>query len=93
MDTDQRTDPTRAMKILWKRIDNAEEAVAQRGQLSVETVYLPANVFEEIETGLGKSSVLLPASARSFNVWDVGLLERFSSTNGQRVIEPGVVDP
>jgi hypothetical protein len=74
---DEREDPTRAMKILWKSIDTEDDAVAQRGQLSVEQITLPTEIFDSISNSLQRSSALLPSSTKTFNGWQVGLLERF----------------
>lgn len=78
IDADSRTDPTRAMKILWKSITNPSDAEAHRTQMAVEQVTLPANVYNAVATALRESAEILPESSRSFNGWNVGLLERFS---------------
>jgi hypothetical protein len=66
------------MKILWNRIDGADNVEAQRGQLSIEQITLPMHVFDSVGVSLSKSSELLPSSTKTFNGWQVGLLERFS---------------
>ncbi|EON61953.1 hypothetical protein W97_01171 [Coniosporium apollinis CBS 100218] len=67
-----RNDPTRAMKILWKEaVEKAESS------FSSEELALPSPIFGALRAALGGSAELLPASARKFQNWQVGLLERF----------------
>lgn len=84
-----RNDPTRAMKVLWKPAlaQNGEStqsaAVTAAGQaldrqsLSTEDLSLPLPAFDALKEGLEESGRWLPASARTFQEWNVGLLERF----------------
>lgn len=84
-----RNDPTRAMKVLWKPspAQNGEStqstAVTAAGQaldrqsLSTEDLSLPIPAFDALKQGLEESGRWLPASARTFQEWNVGLLERF----------------
>ncbi|KAH8593335.1 ubiquitin-conjugating enzyme E2-binding protein [Bisporella sp. PMI_857] len=70
-----------AMKIFWKRISGSmvESLV---GNASVEEVFLPEETIAEIHETLRESADFLPASARKFQDWDVGLLERFEGEPG-----------
>jgi len=72
-----RRDPTRAMKILWKPIDNAAE-VMDKYHFSHEQLVFPPHVFDILRQTLVHSAKLLPETARKFQDWRVGLLERFS---------------
>jgi len=67
---------TLAMKVFWKTltVDAAEELVGSNG---VEEMYLPDEAIHGIESCLQSTSSFLPPSARKFQSWDVGLLERY----------------
>lgn len=65
-----------AMKVFWESV-NAEAADALMGSTGVEEILLPAEAIYGMETHLRSSSSFLPPSARKFQNWDVGLLERF----------------
>jgi hypothetical protein len=43
----------------------------------VEDVGFPGTLFEELGLVLETSKMVLPAGARAFKGWEVGLLERF----------------
>lgn len=75
-----RNDPTRAMKVFWQPIRNAEEVLRKQG-LSVEELSFPSIVTQVLFDTLRASATLLPASARKFQEWNVGLLERFTDTD------------
>jgi hypothetical protein len=72
-----RRDPTRAMKIMWKPADNASE-ILDAHHFSHEHLIFPAHVYEVLKKALEGSGFLLPETARKFQDWNVGLLERFS---------------
>jgi len=46
--------------------------------LSVERMILEPKLFDCLQQTLQNSNDLLPASARTFSGWDIGLLERFT---------------
>ncbi|KAE8449207.1 hypothetical protein EG329_008374 [Mollisiaceae sp. DMI_Dod_QoI] len=69
---------TFAMKILWKRI-NEKETTTLLDDGKAEDVVLPADAVMEIEKCLRDTSRFLPPSARIFQGWDVGLLERYQN--------------
>lgn len=76
---DPRTDPTRAMKVFWQSISptsDQRESLEQQS-FSVEEVVFPKHVFGKLQEALEDARHLLPASARRFREWEVGLLERF----------------
>ncbi|KAF9633706.1 hypothetical protein BFW01_g4600 [Lasiodiplodia theobromae] len=86
-----RNDPTRAMKVLWKPApaQNGESTQSAAGQaldrqsLSTEDLSLPLPAFDALKEGLEESGRWLPASARTFQEWNVGLLERFGEDEVQ----------
>lgn len=65
-----------AMKVFWKTV-TAEAAETLMESTGVEEVLLPTEAIYGIETCLRSSSSFLPPSARKFQNWDVGLLERY----------------
>ncbi|KAH8794578.1 HECT-like ubiquitin-conjugating enzyme-binding-domain-containing protein [Hyaloscypha sp. PMI_1271] len=67
---------TLAMKVFWKTltVEAAEKLVGSNG---VEEILLPNEAICGIEACLQSSSSFLPPSARKFQNWDVGLLERY----------------
>ncbi|KAF2674618.1 hypothetical protein BT63DRAFT_15838 [Microthyrium microscopicum] len=77
-DQEKRQDPTRAMKVFWKSIDEPEK-VLKENQLNVEHVLLPANIYSRILGTLLSSRAVLPTASQTYQDWQVGLLERFTS--------------
>lgn len=64
------------MKVLWKPISDAQSStLIDSGK--AEDVHLPGDVVEEVERYLRDSARFLPPSARMFQGWNVGLLERY----------------
>ena len=78
--SDERSDPTRAMKILSKPVENPAEAL-QKSQYSLEHITVPRRLFKAVMHSLEASRGVLPLSSRSFQDWNVGLLERFRSVD------------
>lgn len=64
------------MKVLWKPVSDAESAKLIDSQ-KAEDIILSADAVVEIEKHLRESARFLPPSARSFQGWNVGLLERY----------------
>lgn len=64
------------MKVLWKPVSNAESTKLIDTQ-KAEDIVLPRDAVVEIEKHLRESARLLPPSARLFQGWNVGLLERY----------------
>jgi hypothetical protein len=64
------------MKIFYKSIPNPTEII-DKNQFSHEELMFPQNIFEQLKESLEESALLLPSSARQFQEWNVGLLERF----------------
>jgi hypothetical protein len=90
-----RRDPTRAMKILWKPVDNASELLDTH-HFSHEHLVFPPHVYDVLKQTLGKSQYLLPKAARKFQDWNIGLLERFSwedVSGGDATVLPGLKSP
>ncbi|KAJ6111732.1 hypothetical protein N7523_007793, partial [Penicillium sp. IBT 18751x] len=71
-----------AMKVLYQEKEDVDSLLApeigQPSPLSVEEVDLPPDIFQTLSDALLRSSQMLPDSARRFNEWQVGLLNRFS---------------
>jgi ubiquitin-protein ligase E3 D len=65
-----------AMKVFWQMV-SVEEAIVLMDKEGVEEVALPQEVIIEIEGCLRTSAGFLPPSARKFQEWEVGLLERY----------------
>lgn len=68
------TSGTLAMKVFWKSVSEQE---ADKLMNTAEEVPLPSEAIEEVSNTLHKSALMLPPSARKFQGWDVGLLERW----------------
>jgi hypothetical protein len=62
------------MKVFWKVVTEKEAAKLVD---TVEEVPLPSEAIMEISKCLRDSTLMLPPSARKFQGWDVGLLERW----------------
>ena len=67
---------TLAMKVFWKKVtvETAETLAEGNG---VEEILLPSEAICEIESCLKSTSLFLPPTARRFQNWDVGLLDRY----------------
>ena len=66
------------MKVFWEiKFDLGKTADSLNA--SFETVKLPTQIYAALLSVLESNSALLPASARSFQDWNVSLLERFQS--------------
>ncbi|KAF2627851.1 hypothetical protein BU25DRAFT_340607 [Macroventuria anomochaeta] len=72
-----RTDPTRAVKCFFRKQTWALLQPGEPESATVEDVEFPRELFEELGNSLDESQDVLPATARKFQGWDVGLLERF----------------
>ena len=72
-----RQDPTRSIKIFYKKQTWQPLQPGEPESASVDDVEFPAQLFEELECRLNESQQMLPPTARSFQGWNVGLLERF----------------
>ncbi|KAF2682438.1 hypothetical protein K458DRAFT_307079 [Lentithecium fluviatile CBS 122367] len=85
-----RQDPTRSMKVFYKRQTWAPLKPGEVETVDVEDVVFPTGLFEEFVRVLGRSRMVLPEGARRFQGWEVGLLERFDV--GDVELSSGVVD-
>jgi hypothetical protein len=68
--------PHVGMKIFYQSVDDPQKLLREQSNL-VEELYLPPSILQEFMTMLKQSTMLLPQSARSFQEWSVGLLERY----------------
>ncbi|KAI4917595.1 uncharacterized protein J4E92_008989 [Alternaria infectoria] len=75
--TPGRLDPTRTMKVFYQKQTWQALKPGEPESASIEDVEFPLELYEELEKGLERSQKLLPPTAKKFQGWDVGLLERF----------------
>lgn len=68
--------PHVGMKIFYQSVDDPQKLLKEQSN-SVEELYLPSSILQEFMTMLKQSTTLLPQSARNFQEWCVGLLERY----------------
>lgn len=90
-----RTDPTRAIKCFFKKQTWAPLRPGEPESATIEDVEFPQELYEELERTLEDSQDVLPATARKFQGWDVGLLERFDvgeEVFGKEDIEGQIVE-
>ena len=80
-----RTDPTRAVKCFFKKQIWTPLRPGEPESATIEDVEFPQELYEQLEKSLDDSQDVLPATARKFQGWDVGLLERFDV--GEEVFE------
>ncbi|KAH6638098.1 HECT-like ubiquitin-conjugating enzyme-binding-domain-containing protein [Boeremia exigua] len=80
-----RTDPTRAIKCFFQKQTWAPLQPGEPESATIEDVEFPAELYEELEKSLDESQDVVPPTARKFQGWDVGLLERFDV--GEEVLE------
>lgn len=73
----RRRDPTRALKVFYKQQTWQPLKPGEPESATIDDVCFTEDLFEELLTALKESQGLLPPTARSFQGWDVGLLERF----------------
>lgn len=67
------------MKVFWQPA-NASKSTAdglKKLRYPFEEVRFPAHIFAVLEKAFEQSQTLLPAGARRFQEWNVGLLKRF----------------
>lgn len=64
------------MKVFWMDVEG-EAAIKLADSDTVEELSLPVEAIGELSACLRDSAALLPPSARRFQGWNVGLLERF----------------
>jgi hypothetical protein len=72
-----RLDPTRSMKVFYKHQTFAPLKPGEPESASIEDVEFPEELFQELSSVLDASQKVLPPTARKFQGWEVGLLERF----------------
>lgn len=68
-----------AMKVFWKRVleSDANKLMDTEG---VEEIVLPQETINEIKKDLVDSADLLPRSGRTFQDWNIGLLDRWDAS-------------
>jgi hypothetical protein len=75
--TPGRLDPTRSIKVFYEKQTWQPLKPGEPESASIEDVEFPRDLYEELDKALSGSQRLLPPTARKFQGWDVGLLERF----------------
>ena len=68
--------PHIGMKIFYKPVDDPQKLLEEQGN-PLEELFIPPPILQEFITVLRESTDLLPQSARNFQEWSVGLLERY----------------
>lgn len=70
------------MKVLYQTTEDVDSILnrdmGRPSPLSLEELELPSMIFQALSTALTHSNQMLPLSARRFNEWTVGLLDRYS---------------
>lgn len=67
--------PHRAMKIFYQMVEDPQKSLEENAAL--EELRTSPIEFAELKHALGQSTKLLPPSARVFQGWNVGLLDRY----------------
>jgi hypothetical protein len=71
----QAQDGKLAMKVFWQEV-SGQHVESLAGANGVEELVLPHEALSEIRNILQRTNLYLPPSGRTFQHWDVGLLER-----------------
>lgn len=68
------------MKVLYQNVTDVEAILEPENgvptPLSLEELFLPENIYDELVLSLQRSNILMPISARIFREWNVALLDR-----------------
>ncbi|KAF1836714.1 hypothetical protein BDW02DRAFT_587222 [Decorospora gaudefroyi] len=75
--TPGRLDPTRSVKVFYQTQTWQPLKPSEPESATIEDIEFPGDLYEELDRALQQSQRLLPPTARKFQGWDVGLLERF----------------
>ena len=78
----------RALKIFYQDTEDSQKLLDEH-QVSLEELPLPASVFESFKNVLIESTEFLPPSARKFQDWTIGLIDRYerSSSDGLKYFD------
>jgi ubiquitin-protein ligase E3 D len=68
----------RAMKVFYKEIEEPLKMLDENGT-SLEELALPSFEVEALRESMAKTEAILPVSARTFQEWKVGLIDRFEA--------------
>ncbi|OJJ48202.1 hypothetical protein ASPZODRAFT_2123445 [Penicilliopsis zonata CBS 506.65] len=75
----------RAMKVLFQQISDVDTLLypetGKATPLALDELRLPTKTYTDLCAALAKTNTMLPMSARLFQDWTVGLLDRFERTN------------
>ena len=72
-----RSDPTRSMKIFYRRQVWVSPRPGEPESANTEDLEFSGHLYEELDDALRLSQRLLPPMSRTFQGWNVALLERF----------------
>lgn len=75
--------PVRMLKVMWRVVDASQDEGLDRlttAALAEDELRLMRSEQELLQQLLQNSSQLLPLDTRNFQEWNVGLLQRFTST-------------
>jgi hypothetical protein len=72
-----RLDPTRSMKVFYQQQTWQPLKPGEPESASIEDVEFPEELFQKLRSVLEDNQRVLPPTARKFQGWEVGLLERF----------------
>jgi hypothetical protein len=78
--TPNRLDPTRSMKVFYQKQTWQPLKPGEPESAGIEDVEFPEDLYDALDDALQQSQRLLPPTAKKFQGWDVGLLERFEVT-------------
>jgi hypothetical protein len=90
--TPGRLDPTRTMKVFYQKQTWQPLKPGEPESASIEDVEFPEDLYEELDKALELSQRLLPPTAKKFQGWDVGLLERFEVVEAGMGVVDGEAD-
>ncbi|KAE9976655.1 hypothetical protein BLS_001938 [Venturia inaequalis] len=88
-DPTSRKDPTRAIKSYHKPLSNPSDFL-NKNSTSHEHLLFPPGLYKSLVESLETSQLLLPAAARKFQDWNVGILERFDARDVGLSREAGI---
>ncbi|ERF71020.1 hypothetical protein EPUS_03300 [Endocarpon pusillum Z07020] len=78
----------RALKIFYQNAEDPQKLLDEH-QASFEELPLPASVFDSLKNVLIESTEFLPPSARKFQDWTIGLIDRYerNSSDGLKYFD------
>ena len=71
------------MKVFYQVVPRPK-GLLEQPQVGMEDINVPLKILSAVHASLEQSTSLIPGSARRFQDWRVGLLERFDVEVGSR---------